>query len=345
MRFSLFVLLEGVPRKSHRQVYDEVIEQAILADQLGYHAFWLAEHHFTDYGICPSPAVLSAAIAARTKRIRIGAAISVLPFHDPRLVAEEYAMVDVISGGRLDFGVGRGYSPSEFHALDIPMTESQARFDESLTILEGLWNSDVFSYDGRYFRVPEISIRPQPVQSPVPIWVAAVRPESFERAARAGRQFMSAPQITPIDKSRENYDLYRRVYVQSGHDPAKVVLPMQRPVFVAATAEQAYHEPRNAYMFYIARNAAQMAGAGAGGKTYDFYEKAQRHLASVEYDDLYKKGLLLFAEPTQLTDQIRHLQKELGLTDLICWMNIGGIEHELVVQSMKLFAEKVMPLF
>ena len=344
MRFSLFTLLDRPAGVDAGRVYAEAIEQAVRAEELGYDAFWLAEHHFTDYGVCPSPPVLGAAVAARTSRIRIGVAVAVLPLHDPRRIAEDYAMLDVLSGGRLDFGAGRGYSPPEFAALGVSMEEARDRFDEALAVVEGLWSNEAFSFDGRYYQVPELSLEPRPVQSPIPVWVAAASPDSFERAARAGRPFLSAPQITPLDKVRESYELYRRVLAEEGGDPARAVLPMQRPVYAAPTAEAAYEEPRDAYLAYVAKNTARMRGVEAAGESYRFYRRAEQHLAQIDYDALFEQGLLLFGEPDRLAASIRRLEDELGLTDLICWMGFGGLEHRLVLRSMEVFARDVVPL-
>src|SRR5206468_2861046 len=186
MKFAMFTLSERPEGCSAADVYHRVIEQAEAADELGFEAMWLAEHHFTDYGITPSPAVLGTAIAGRTRRLRIGTGVAILPFHDPRRLAEDYAMLDVLSEGRLDFGVGRGYQPAEFAGFGVSMADSRARFNEALQIIEGLWTNDVFSYHGDHFRFDDLSLYPRQVQAPPPIWMAAVSPESFDLAAQAG---------------------------------------------------------------------------------------------------------------------------------------------------------------
>lgn len=345
MRFSLFALLDQPPGKDPVRIFEESVEQAVAGEELGYHGFWLAEHHWTDYGICPSPPVLGAAIAARTQKIRIGVGVAILPYHDPRRLAEDYAMLDVLSNGRLDLGVGRGYAPLEFNGFGVPMDESRERFDEALAIMEGLWGNEDFTYKGKYHSVDGVTLYPRPVQDPIPVWLAAVSPDSFVKVGRSGRQFLSAPQITPIDKSRENYQTYLDEYRAAGHPERDLVLPMQRPVYAAATPEAAYKEPSESYMYYLAKNADQLKDAHKAGDSYRFYEHAERNIRRTEYDDVYEKGLLLFGDPERLIGQIEHLQEQLGLTDLICWMNIGGVQHDLVLKSMEIFANEVMPHF
>lgn len=346
MKFALFSLLEQPEGHKAAQVFSKIVEQAEAAEELGFEATWLAEHHFTDYGILPSPAVLAAAIAQRTKRLRIGTACAILPFHDPRRVAEDYAVVDVLSNGRLDFGVGRGYQPAEFSAFGIPMSESRTRFAEALDVIEGLWTHEVFSFQGDHFTIDELSLYPRPIQSPPPIWVAAVSPETFEMTARAGRPFLSAPQITPLSKIRAGYDLYRKIYLENGHDPSRMTLPLQRQVYVGTDEQDSFDSPSEGTMWYQRKNASRMARkGGTSTESYEFYQKAQSHLEQIEYKSMYNDGVLLFDVPEKLVARIRVLQEELDLNYLMCWMNVGGLPQKKVLASMERFAKEVMPHF
>lgn len=345
MKFAIFTLSEQPDGQSASGAYRAVIEQAVAAEELGFDAVWLAEHHFTEYGVVPSVPVLGTAIAEHTSQIRIGSAIAVLPFHDPRRLAEDYAMLDVLSDGRLDFGVGRGYQPAEFEAFGISMDESRSRFEEAIDVIEGLWTQESFSYHGRHFSFDDLTIHPRPVQSPPPMWVAAVSPSTFEFAARARRPFLSAPQITPLPKIREGYEHYREAYAAAGGDPSTVTLPLQRNVYVGATKEAAYSEPAEAYMWYQRMNASRMARDGQKVHDYEFYEKAQRNLLKVEYDQLFDSGALLFGTSEEIVDRITHLKEELDLNYLMCWMGAGGLRHDLVLSSMERFAREVMPHF
>lgn len=345
MKFAIFSLCEQRDGVRATDLYKEAIEQAVAAEELGFDAVWLAEHHFTKYGVVPSIPVLAAAIAERTSTIRIGSAISVLPFHDPRRVAEDYAMVDVLSNGRLDFGCGRGYQPAEFAAFGVPMEEARERFEEAVEVIEGLWTHESFSYNGKYFEFEDLELYPRPVQSPPPIWVAALSPASFESAARHNRPFLSAPQITPLNKIKENYDGYRRMLEDSGWDASSVTLPLQRNVYVSDSLDKAQSEPAEGYMWYLHTNAARMAKANSSVKGYEYYQKAQGNLLLTEYEGLVKDGGLLFGTPDTVSSQIESLQSELGLNYMLCWMNTGGLDHKLVLKSMERFARDVMPRF
>jgi alkanesulfonate monooxygenase SsuD/methylene tetrahydromethanopterin reductase-like flavin-dependent oxidoreductase (luciferase family) len=146
VKFGQFFLLEQFTGRTESEVYRDSLEQIQVADELGYHTAWLAEHRFSPYGIMPDTLLFGAAVAATTTRIRIGTAVVVLPFHHPILIAEQTAMLDVLSNGRFDFGVGRGYQAQEFRSFNIDMDESRERFEETLNIIQGLWATDNFSY-------------------------------------------------------------------------------------------------------------------------------------------------------------------------------------------------------
>src|SRR5262245_15689916 len=186
MKFGMFFLLQWPrERKTQDQVYGETLDQITLAEELGWDAVWIAEHHFSDYGICPNIAVLAAAAAARTKRIRIGSGIVVTPFHHPLRIAEDWAMVDLISGGRLNLGLGRGYQKVEYDGFRIPQRESKERFQAALDVLNLAWQGEPFSYRGQFWQIDNVQTIPQPIQKPrPPIYVAAVSPESYDNLGR-----------------------------------------------------------------------------------------------------------------------------------------------------------------
>ena len=151
MRFSTQNLLSLREGQSHAQVYANTLDECRLAEELGFHTVWLAEHHFSPYGIAPSLGVLAAALARETRRVRIGTAVVVAPFIHPVRIAEEWAMVDILSGGRLDFGLGRGYQPAEFRGLAISMEKTRERFDESLELLRRAWTEERCTFEGEFY--------------------------------------------------------------------------------------------------------------------------------------------------------------------------------------------------
>src|SRR5438094_9900 len=179
--------LQAPPAVGHPDVIRHEIEQMMWTEELGFDSIWLTEHHFIDYGLSVSPAVLAAAAAMRTRRVRIGLAAAILPFYDPVRLAEELAMVDILSEGRLDVGVGRGNRPVEFEGYRVPQIENRERFDESLAIIVKAWTAERFSFEGRHFTIPEVRVIPKPLQRPhPPIYVVCTSPDTIEATALRG---------------------------------------------------------------------------------------------------------------------------------------------------------------
>src|SRR6266571_8785035 len=194
MRFSIQNLLSLRDGQSHAHVYANTLDECRFAEELGFHTVWLAEHHFSVYGIAPSLPVLAAAVARETRRVRIGTAVVIAPFAHPVRIAEEWAMVDILSNGRLEFGLGRGYQPKEFRGLGISMDKTREKFDESYEIIRRAWTRERMSFDGEFFKVPEVRVLPKPVQKPhPPLWTAAVSPDTYKLAARSGLRILTAP--------------------------------------------------------------------------------------------------------------------------------------------------------
>jgi alkanesulfonate monooxygenase SsuD/methylene tetrahydromethanopterin reductase-like flavin-dependent oxidoreductase (luciferase family) len=347
MKFGLFFLCEQPPWQGSRAALKDAIDQAAYADALGFDAVWIAEHHFSGYGVAPDVAVLAAALLPRVTRMRIGTAVTILPFNNPVRTAESFAMVDVLSDGRLDFGVGRGYQPAEFAGFGVPMEESRARFDEALTLVRRAWTEDRVTFEGRFFTVRDVRVLPKPVQKPhPPIWAAAVSPESFPEMARQGLHILTAPSITPPALMKQSYDAYRRVWQESGHPPERIEVPALHFVYVGASEPRARREPEPNLMWYfdtvrglIAPDHPDEVAAG-----YGFYAKARRHLERVDYDHLYG-DVVLFGDAERVTERIRFLRDDLGVTYLMCWMNFGGLASDLARDSIRRFAEHVMPKF
>jgi hypothetical protein len=163
MRFGTYYFLQAPPSISHPDVVRREIEQMVWTEELGFDSVWLPEHHFIEYGLSVSPAVLAAAAAMRTRHVRIGLAAAILPFHDPVRLAEELAIVDILSEGRLDVSVGRGNRPVEFEGYRVPQIENRERFDECLAIMLKAWTAERFSFEGRRFTIPEIRVIPKPL--------------------------------------------------------------------------------------------------------------------------------------------------------------------------------------
>jgi len=187
MDIGTFLLMQSPGARSSEEVYARGIEQAQAAEALGYRNVWLGEHHFSTYGYLSRPTQFATYLAAKTTKLRVGTAVIVVPLHHPLLIAEEIAMLDILSGGRLDVGLGRGYQRYEFERFGLQLDAGGHRWDEAIDILLKSFEGRPFSYEGNLFKIPETSVYPQPVQKPhPPIWITAQSEYAIDAAVRRG---------------------------------------------------------------------------------------------------------------------------------------------------------------
>src|SRR5262245_18564441 len=202
MQFGLFTELQCPEGRQESQLYDELLEQVVLAEALDFHAVWLAELHFhRRFSILSAPLLTAAAAAQRTQRLRLGIAVNLLPLHHPVRLAEEGTVLDVLSHGRLDFGVGRGHPfPGLYENFHVSPAESRARFAEALDMLIGAWTREPFSYHGEYFQVSDVAVIPKPVQKPhPPVFVAAGSPETYVATGKGGLGILVPGHVQPME--------------------------------------------------------------------------------------------------------------------------------------------------
>ena len=351
MKFGVMQLVSGGGGRTEREIYRDNLELVQLAEQLGFHSSWVAEHHFTDYGLVANTLQYLASAAMLTERIRLGAAVVVTTLHNPIRVAEEAAFLDVLSGGRVDIGVGRGYQPREFGAFGLDMDDSREIFSESIDFIRRAWTeTEPFDWDGMHFSGKEISILPRSIQQPhPPLWLACVSPPTFDMAGEQGWQIMTSPNFTPVKMVAENFERYRKALVGNGYDPSSFNYPVMQQVYVGADEQSAYDEPQSACMGYFEKLSSLLPsevkeGDGAGGASYEQFRKTQRKLNDLRYDYLFENGVC-FGTPGRVIDRIRHLQAETGVDYLIAWFNFGTLGQDLAKASMRRFAEEVMPAF
>lgn len=326
------------------QVHRDAIELAVRAEELGYDSVSLSEHHFSDYVGVPNPAVVAAAIAARTERIRISINISVLPLHNPVTVAEDYALLDVISDGRVDFGCGRGYQPGEFKGHGVDLGDSRERLFEAIDIVRGLWSQDDFSYEGKHFSVDHLTLFPKPVQSPMPFRVAGVSPESFEAIAALKLPLLCAPSITPLPKVKESLDRYRDALRAEGEDPTDYSITLPQWVYIGKTDEESFEAPRHSMEWFQRRNSELMtAGIRPTDPGYSFYSKAQANRAAFDYQHYFDQDVFLFCTAETAVERLRERIEYLGVSEVLCAFHASSIEETL--ENMERFATDVMPAF
>jgi alkanesulfonate monooxygenase SsuD/methylene tetrahydromethanopterin reductase-like flavin-dependent oxidoreductase (luciferase family) len=347
LKFGIDHLFTWRGQHTQAQVLRDALAQTVLAEQLGFDSCWIAEHHFSSYGIVGGLLTMAAALAQVTHRIRIGLAVSVLPLNHPIRIAEDVALVDILSNGRLDVGVGRGYQPTEFAKFGIPFEEARERFDESLEILKLAWTQERFDFKGRFWQMEDVSIFPKPIQKPYPpLLYAAVSTSTFDRVGREGQRILTSPNFTSIDLVKACFDTYRGALRENNHDPADFDYPLLQQVYVHEDEKSAREDARDYTMWYysLLGNLLPSEQRGAVPDQYRQYAKIQRNVQDLTYDYLLEHGVN-FGTPEQVTQKIRRLQEEVGVNHYIGWFNVGGLPHDKVVRSMRLFAEQVMPAF
>ncbi len=194
MQFGVFSLFDFFPDRQHEvSYYRDTLDLMIYAEKLGFDSAWAGEEHFYSFGICPSPQLFLTALARETSRIRLGTAISIMALENPLRKAEDFAMLDILSNGRLDFGAGKGGYPKHFEGFRIPFEENRARYEEALEIIQHAWTHESFSYDGTFWHIPELSLSPRPMQQPCPpIYRGMASPEAFEIGGERPSGFIRA---------------------------------------------------------------------------------------------------------------------------------------------------------
>lgn len=342
MKFGLFFVMQRPDAVTERFVYDTEIEQMVAADALGFDSIWVAEHHFSAFGSCSAPQVLTAAVAGRTRRIRIGIGVSLLPLHHPVELAEQLAVLDHVSNGRLDVGIGRATGPAEYRGFGIPYEESRARVDEGLAVLRGAWTQETFSYRGAFHTFPPVSVLPKPRQVPhPPLFLASESPDTTEIAARHGLPMMTA-RLAPFAELAGRRRGYREAAIAGGHNPADVERWVgqtwnNRHVYIADNEKAAIDDPRPHFVEYLAAATRRAQEFPRPGSSSSHGPKA--------YEDYLREGTVFFGTPEQVVDQIGRFREETGVQNLLCFTAVRAMDPKKVLRSMELFATRVMPHF
>ena len=346
MRFSIQLLASRREHETEAEVYANTLDECRLAERLGFHTIWLAEHHFSTYGILPSLAVLAAAVARETRRIRIGTAVVIAPFAHPLRIAEEWAMVDILSEGRLEFGLGRGYQPTEFRGLAVSMERTRERFDESYELIRRAWTEESCTFEGEFYQVRDLSVSPKPVQKPhPPLWTAAVSPDTYVRAAKRGLKIQTSPAFTPLDILGKSYAEYRQAWRESQGTDRGADICLNKIIHVADSSRQARDNMREPIRWFFQKQAGLIADeTGVPPEQYRFYRRVRENLLSLA-DETALEDAAIVGDPEEVADKIRHHHEVLGVDFFMGAFSRGGLPHEKVRRSLELFADKVMPQF
>src|SRR5947208_17048724 len=340
MDFRTFLLMQSPSARSSQEIFARGVEVAQAAETLGFRNVWLAEHHFSTYGYLSRPVQLATYIAAKTKTLRVGTDFIVAPLHHPLVIAEEIATLDLLAGGRVDIGLGRGYQHYEFERFGLELNSSRARWDEAVDVLLLAFQGKPFAYDGKLYKIPETTIFPQPLQQPhPPIWITAQSPDSVEAAVRRGFNVLTGGFGVPIERMGEFRKLFDTC-VAEVKPPQPLSVGVQRAVYVThdeADARAAAEEARwNMRVTLSLRNHYERVEQGRAIPVPAPNEPDVDHLLD---------RFLIIGTPDAVIRQIKRVEEMVGITHFNCSFWFGDLEHARVMRSMERFAREVVPAF
>lgn len=347
--------------RSQKDVIENVVRQGIRADELGFDSYWVGEHHFSRHGIVPNTLQMAGIIGARTERIRVGTAVVVLPLNDPVRVAEEGAIADIVSGGRLSIGVGAGYQRPEFDGLGVNIDESRVRFAENLDVLIQAWTNDTVSYQGKLLHYDEIQINPKPVQDPhPPIYIAATAsPGTIDMAASRGLPLMVGGPTDIMGLAPQVIERWRNGMVEHGHDPSGIEIPVAKGSYIAPTDEEAEQDMAAADAEWDLRLLGQIGSpispAGDIPPGYENWvdrQKQRSGFSGFTYDAEWRQKKIrenagtakLVGSPDTVAERIVEL-REMGITSIFGPVGLPAMPQEKLDRSLELFATEVLPRF
>ena len=336
--FGLFDWIDRAAASLH-QLYEERLQLLEVADTAGFFCYHLAEHHATPLGMAPSPALFLASAAQRTQRIRLGPLVYLLPLYNPLRLIEEVCMLDQLSGGRLELGVGRGVVPYELRYFGIDPDATRAMFDEALAVLvAGLTNTRL-TFEGQHYRYRDVPMELQPLQHPYPsLWYPTHNPESIQYAARHGYNFVG---LGPAAAVREHVDLYWQTWEAHRNDRDRlnghVAAPkvgILRQIVVAETDDEALKAARTAHDDWY-RSITKL--------WHDHDDHSVDGLFG--WDTATQHETILFGSPSRIREQMAQLVETSGCNYVVCSLTWGTLPHEQMLHSLRLFAQEVMPAF
>src|SRR5581483_9940053 len=329
--------------RSFVEVYAETLRQIQYAEDLGYDTIWLTEHHFAEDGYSPSVMPIAGAVAARTRRARIGSYLALTSFNNAIRFAEDAATVDLLSNGRLDLALGMGYAPHEFTGFGVPQSERRSRYLEFMDVIQGLWTNEYFSYQGRHYQIDNARLMPKPVQSPhPPIWVGARAPAALDRAAAAGFHFAGG--TGNVEEQR----VYDEALLRHGRRPADHHVGQLYWVHVAESDERAWENAAAAYHWVASSYGAMLAAAGdfAGDELVQQVPPVKELRAEFEARVAAGEPMLfepIFGSPETVGDRLERAVRGSRHTHLVLSMHLPALDPVHAQRSMELFGKEIRP--
>ena len=351
MEFGIFSTIDVRPERGQTEVdsTENFLTQCEYAEELGYDSVWLAEQRFfPGYSCSPAPELLAAALSQRTQRVRIGFAVLLLPYHHPIHTAGKMATLDILTRGRVDFGLGRGANPLEADVLGVPLADSRETFSEHLEVVLKAFTQEKFTHRGVHYDVPEeISLIPRPVQKPhPPVWVAAIQGSTADIVGEMGHGLQLASHYATFEEVKESIERYRAAFKKAGHRHKPRVAVLSE-VFVDTTKKKAQEVAAECYVWNAKYTGKILKSLGSKPiKSYEgYYEMAQAGGIPDEkmtFDALQEVNSIVVGDPDYCIERLKAFEG-LGVDLHISWTQAGGMPHEKVMDSMKLFSEKVIP--
>jgi natural product biosynthesis luciferase-like monooxygenase protein len=288
-----------------------------------------------------------AAIARTTKKIRLGTGVVVLPFHNPVRVAEDFAMLDHLSNGRVELGIGRGYQPIEFQGFGVDQTQSRELFDESIEVIRRAWTEERLNFEGKHYRFEDVEVRPRPFQRPhPPIWMAALSEETFEKAGKLGFNLLLSPVFGgSLLNARDRIQRYREALAKAGHDPSTREVGALVMTYSGKTQEEARKEFADPVIWYF-RTFGKYVAPKLGQPPVEGYEwyTSIRDLASVvAWETLLDHGAVFCGEADFVTEKLAELEQVTGIDHVLGWTRLGGLSEDLITAHMERMRDQIMP--
>src|SRR5437016_1919924 len=344
--FGIFHEVARYAGRTEAEAFAQSFAQVDAAERFGLDVVWLAELHFLpERSVASAPLLLASALAMRTRRLKIGIAVQVLPLCHPLRLAEEVATLDQVSGGRLIFGVGRSGFPRTYEAYGVPYAESRERFAEVLEILERSWREERFTFEGTFYNYRNIKIVPRPLQKPhPPLRIAATSADTYPTIGAMGFPIFVAVRLGTIEELGPNIAAYREAYRAAGHAGQGEVY-LRVPIYVADTEAAAYADPQESIMQFLRTLGAQLEATAKSAGARASEQRAERGQAmqTIDYDGALRDKMIV-GTPAAVVARLQGLKRTLGLDGVLAELNCGGlVPHEKVLRSLQLMCEDVAP--
>jgi alkanesulfonate monooxygenase SsuD/methylene tetrahydromethanopterin reductase-like flavin-dependent oxidoreductase (luciferase family) len=348
MEFGYFTLSDNHydnNSRSANEFVSDITAEALYADQLGMHSAWIGEHHFNSLGVLSSPELVLAYIAARTRHIRLAPAVNVTPLHHPIRVAEQWATLDLLSGGRVDFAAGRGYDAREYAPFKVSFADNQSIFEEGMEVLQKLWSAEGrISHHGKHYQFDDVRITPKPIQKPLPAYVGSFSKPSIELAARLGCGLIVAPFAAAMSYGglRQVAELYNETCAKHGRKPGRLMCSYFTHFYDTPAQEAAARERQLRY-YKECVIPALPGDPKTAPPSYRYFIDMVAKLHKARPEDLTENSVLL-GSPAQITEVLKKVEAA-GFEEVILYFNVGMKAHAQVKEEMDRFMREVAPAF